>query len=163
MINGPEFARNGEVLHGKIAVASMSRLEGILYSDDGMLDYELAGYINREGKPAIRCTVRGMLPLVCQRCLEDFAYPVDIVSDLILVEDEGAFEEIDEDDATDAVVAAPCLDPLVLVEDEVLLDIPMSPRHPLTQCKMQADAMEIGAEERKAFATLGVLKAQDKE
>lgn len=159
VINGPEFARNGEVLHGKIAVASLSRLQGFLHSEQGMLDYELSGYLDREGRPAVRCVVRGTLQLTCQRCLSAFAYPVSITSELLLVENEGAIEQIDEDGSIDAVVAAPDLDPEVLVEDEVLLDIPMSPRHPQTGCKAQtAGSTDGGAEGRKPFAALAALK-----
>lgn len=162
VINGPEFARNGEVLHGKIAVASLSRLQGLLHSEEGVLDYELSGHLDREGRPAVRCVVRGTLQLTCQRCLSAFAYPVSIASELLLVEDESVIEQIDEDGSIDAVVAAPDLDPEVLVEDEVLLDIPMSPRHPPAECKtLAAGPADSGGEGRKAFAALAALKKRE--
>ena len=47
-------------------------------------------------------------------------------------EEAGATEESLDDDSVDVIVGSTALDLLQLVEDEVLLSIPLSPRHP--QC-----------------------------
>jgi uncharacterized protein len=57
-------------------------------------------------------------------------YPVDIARTFTLVADESALpEEEFEDDEVDYLVADPKLDVEALVEEEVLLSLPLSLRH----------------------------------
>ena len=159
-IDSLEFARNAQVLRGKIAVAGLPRLQELLFSTDGMLEYTLSGFMN-QGQSFLHCEVKGVLQLVCQRCLEAFVYPVGVKSDLMLVSDEKVLAEMneEEDDVVDAILAEPHLDVLALIEEEILLDLPMSPKHPLDKCKA-TDDLQRNSRQGKAFEALAVLKAQ---
>ena len=161
-IDSLDFARNTQVLHGKIAVASLPRLQDLLFSADGMLEYALSGYIDKQGKSFLHCAVTGILQLRCQRCLEAFAYQVGVDSHLMLVNDEKVLAEINDqdDDAVDAILADPHLDVIALIEEELLLNLPMSPKHPLAECKV-TDDMQRSARQGKAFEALAVLKAHN--
>jgi uncharacterized protein len=74
--------------------------------------------------------VDGSLSVCCQRCLEGIDYPVRIRSLLELVKDgeEPTQEEI-EDDSKDFLPAQKELDVVELIEDEIILDLPVAPRH----------------------------------
>ena len=75
------------------------------------------------------------MSLVCQRCLLPFSYGFDAQSVLVLASDDAdadATEEALDDESVDVIVGSAALDLLQLVEDEALLSIPLSPRHP--QC-----------------------------
>ena len=73
----------------------------------------------------------GVLPLVCQRCLGPLEHPVHIEVLLLLAATQ---DEVDaapvEAEGPDSIVAGREMPVLSLVEDEVVLAIPIAPRHP---------------------------------
>jgi uncharacterized protein len=159
-IDSLEFARNAATLHGKIAVADLARLQDALHSSEGVLEYVLAGGVNGHGRPVLHCEVKGELQLTCQRCLGGYKYPLVVRTDLVLVKDEAALAESDNEADTDAILADPRMDVLALVEDEVLLALPISPMHPSADCDDQTvkgSSLRTG----NAFAALVALKPRD--
>lgn len=160
VIDSLEFALNHQSLSGMVAVAELSRLVDALYSDQGALEYTLSGGVNQLGKPVLHCRVKGKLQLQCQRCLEGMEYVLDIRSELMLAQDEAALLQLDEQDeeATDAILADTKLNVLSLVEDEVLLDLPLAPRHSTGAC--QVKAAELSSPELSPFAVLAKLKPE---
>jgi uncharacterized protein len=161
VINSIEFARNGESLNGHIAVAKLSRLQDLLSSSSGMLEYMLTGKRGENDKFFLVCTVKGMLQLRCQRCLEALAYPVDFHSELELVGDEQVLPAVvNEDELTDAIKVDPNLDVLALVEDEVLLGLPMAPTHASGDCKVGRNIGQAETDKPNAFSVLAALKTK---
>ena len=164
VVDSLHFARNGETLRGKVAVAELSRLVDVLYSDKGMLEYTLSGGINQHGKPVLHTHVKGELQLCCQRCMEAMVYGLDSRSDLVLARDETELAQMDEqeEDGEDAILADPKLNVLALVEDEVLLDLPMVPRHASGKCQPK-NADKLDGVENNPFAVLAKLKQEQKD
>ena len=161
-INSIEFARNGESLNGRVAVANLGRLQDLLVSSSGMLEYALTGKRGENGKLFLACAIKGVLQLGCQRCLGALAYPVDLDSELELIEDEQHLPAlVSEDDLADAVKADPNLDVLALVEDEVLLSLPMAPMHASENCKVGGNFGQAKTDKQNAFSALAALKTQD--
>ena len=75
------------------------------------------------------------VPLECQRCLQAFAWPVAQRHALLLARDERELARLDaDDDAHEVILAAAPLDPLTLVEDELLLTLPFAPRCERPEC-----------------------------
>jgi uncharacterized protein len=162
VINSIEFARNGESLNGSVAVANLSRLQDLLSSSSGMLEYALTGKRGENDKLFLVCTVKGMLQLRCQRCLEALAYPIDLNSELELVKDEEVLPAVvNEDELTDAIKVDPNLDVLALVEDEVLLGLPMAPAHASGDCKAGGIFGQAETDKPNAFSALAALKSKD--
>jgi uncharacterized protein len=130
VIDGLEFARTGAKLHGSWPVAGFSRLREALRTDEGTLQYELRGVPQERGYPALRLKVGGALQLVCQRCLGALEFPLHIDVSLGLAETQA---EIDAEplvaEGPERIVAGPEMAVRDLVEDEVLLAIPLAPRH----------------------------------
>lgn len=161
-INSIEFARNGESLSGSVAVANLSRLQDLLFSSSGSLEYTLTGKRGENGKLFLVCAVTGMLQLGCQRCLGALAYPVDLDSELELIEDELVLPAVvNEDELTDAIKVDPNMDVLALVEDEVLLGLPMAPTHAPGDCKAGGNFGQAGIDKPNAFSALAALKTKD--
>jgi uncharacterized protein len=103
-----------------------------------------------------------MLQIRCQRCLGALAYPVDLDSELELVEDEQVLPAVvSEDDLTDAIKVDPNMDVLALVEDEVLLDLPMAPMHMPGGCKSGGNFDQAKTDKQNAFSALAALKTKD--
>ena len=129
-IDGLEFAQAGSKLQGSWPVAGFSRLRDSLSTDEGTLQYELLGVPQERGYPALRLKVGGALQLVCQRCLGALEFPLHINVSLGLAETQA---EIDAEplvaEGPERIVAGPEMPVRDLVEDEVLLAMPLAPRH----------------------------------
>lgn len=158
IINSMEFARKALQIHDTIAVSQFSRLQDALASPQGVLDWRLLGDVNNEGKPSLHLHVTGALELTCQRCLEPYHYDLDIHSDFIVVADEAALPPEEDDlDEQDYLVADAQMQVAELIEDEVLLALPLAPKHALQDCSA-ADAVSEQAKPNP-FAVLQSLKA----
>lgn len=94
---------------------------------------ELAMDVEKAGADAfaVRGTVKTSLELVCSRCLEPFAVPVDAAFELRYVphaENAGEGErEIGEDDLTTAYYRDGALDVIDLLREQFQLALPMKP------------------------------------
>lgn len=138
-INSLEFAQKSHEIRGTIAARDLGRLGGMLFSPDGKLDYQLQGRIGIQGKPELVLHVQGGLVLVCQRCMGPVEHPVDTTVRFVVVPNEGAMPAPDdEQDDADYLVADPRLDVPALVEDEILLGLPMAPLHETAECGLSA-------------------------
>jgi len=130
VIDGLEFARTGSKLHGACPVAGFPRLHDLLRTDEGTLQYELLGVAQERGYPALRLKVGGALQLVCQRCLGAFEFPLHIDVSLGLAATQAEIDaEPLEAEGLERIVASREMAVRDLVEDEVLLAIPLAPRH----------------------------------
>ncbi|MBU1235173.1 MAG: DUF177 domain-containing protein [Gammaproteobacteria bacterium] len=74
--------------------------------------------------------VAGSLNLVCQRCLEPLAFPLQIQARFLLVPVGQSWpdEELAED-GFDAIAAEKEMAVFPLIEDEVMLALPIAPMH----------------------------------
>ena len=163
-IDSQDFAYNSRETQGKIPVAAMPRLQDVLAAPDGELSYIVRGMHSRVGKPMLEVTLDGLCQLRCQRCLQQLAYPVKLVSHLILVPpqqlndaqlDEAAFD----DEENDVIPADTRLDVLQLLEDELLLSLPFAPKHAAGTCQPAITRVEETDQAPKnPFAVLAELK-----
>jgi uncharacterized protein len=152
-----EFARSGGVLERKVGLDELPRLANFLATTAGFLVVRLEGWRDDAGKSWLQLEIGGEPELWCQRCLGGVRFPLAIRSRLQLV---GPGEEWPDDDlvddSADAIAAEEALVVLSLVEDEVLLALPIAPRH--AQCESpSANAAENGS---SPFAALAALKKQ---
>ncbi|MDR2839557.1 MAG: YceD family protein [Azonexus sp.] len=130
-INNPfAFARDLRVLEGRLEVAGLERLHDLLAETGGTVFWHLEGERGQRGESLLRLTVSGGLLLACQRCLGATPFDLDIDSLLALVPAgaELSQEEL-EDDSRDFLPVEHDLDVAELVEDEILLALPVAPRH----------------------------------
>jgi uncharacterized protein len=138
-IDSLRFARSGECLTGELPVASLPRLAGSLAGETGTVRYRLCGTI-AEGRPALELLVEADVQMLCQRCLKAYVQHVASSSMLPIAGNEAQLASWERDDPLlDALLADPHLDVQALVEDEMLLSLPVVPRHPEGECRVQAD------------------------
>lgn len=123
------LAASGGALAGDVDPAALERLADRVAATSGHVVWSIQGARDEEGRPAIRVSIDGDVPLVCQRCLEPLSQRVDQSTDLLLARDEADLVHLDEISEREVVLANGPLDPLVLVEDELLLTLPFAPRH----------------------------------
>ena len=157
VIDPARFARDEARLSGMLSLTRLPRLADVLFDQQGNINYELRGYTNANGQPALHLSVGGDLAVRCQRCLERLPLHIDVTRDLVLVAGARETEPVDdEDDDTDTIPGVTALDVLDLVEQEVVLSLPMAPRHPEAACEAQLAAQTGTA--TSPFSALAGLK-----
>ncbi|MBI2278341.1 MAG: DUF177 domain-containing protein [Dechloromonas sp.] len=151
------FAREGRVLEGTLAVSALERLHDLLAEVSGEVVFRLEGFKGANGELMLHLEVSGVLPLACQRCLKSVAFDLD-VDNLLQLVPEGAelSQEELEDDTRDFLPVARELNVVDLVEDEILLTLPVAPRHEKCGLPGAADA----GERINPFAKLAGLKGK---
>lgn len=129
IIDTLDFASNAGLLKGSISPSGFERLRSYLANDTGKLAYSVGGIFDEHERPMLRISVNGSINLKCQYCLERLEYHIDLKTDLFLARNEDELLRYDENIFIDAIPASEELDLLALVEDEVILGLPISPHH----------------------------------
>jgi len=127
-------ARERSRVEGRLHVNALGRLADLLFDRSGEIAYAAEGFTTAEGLPALRLQLHGELPLVCQRCLERLALTIDVHRNLVLARDDQALGPSEEDEDTDVIAPEEAGDLTDLLEQELLLSLPMIPRHAEGHC-----------------------------
>ena len=154
VIDSISFAKKSESLQGKIAVSRFERAADSLAESTGEIKFSLDGKLDSRRRPSLFLSVHGPLMLICQRCLTAFEHELNIGRQLVLVASESQLPELDDEDPdVDVVVATEKMNVLDLIEDEIILSLPLAPRHDFECAEVEAGE---GAEVlRQPFAGLG--------
>ena len=158
VVDSVEFARKGATHAGDVAIESMQRLSDVLFDSSGRLAYSLQGFVSDQGEPSLRLQIRGKLVLVCQRCLG--ALPFEVSTQRVFVlsgPEEDHAEGADETEELERIPADPKLDVLALVEDELILGLPMAPVHGPRDCEAGLAATNV-KDAVSPFSALAALK-----
>lgn len=154
-INSLEFARDKGSLAGTVNLGDLSRLSDSLFITDGSLDVELVGSRDSDYRAWLGLRVSGEIELICQRCLTGVPLRVGIASSFELISPGQVWPDEDlADDRTEAIDADEALSVEQLVEDEVLLALPIAPMH---ECCEPLDAAD-KEQGPSPFAALAALK-----
>ncbi len=115
----------------------------------------------------LHITAEACVPLTCQRCLTRM--DADLYADrwFRFVADEATAEAQDDDAEEDLLVTSHTFDVQALVEDELLMSLPMVPVHDVCPVKVKLQVADEGFEEANAakenpFAALAGLKKPGK-
>ncbi len=148
------------VLDGELPLARFGRLAPLLARTDGVVraHLEFGRELKRE---VVRGRVECELFLICQRCFGEVEVPVAAALDLIRVANEDDAEALA--DGRDPLVAPNReVDLATMLEDELLLALPIVPRHAEPAACKRVDAAPVAAEEPNhevhPFAALAALK-----
>ena len=77
----------------------------------------------------LRLEARATVERVCQRCLQPVALPLQVQREFVFVKDEDEAAALDADSDDDVLTLTRSLNLQELVEDELLLELPLVPRH----------------------------------
>ena len=100
------------------------------------------------------------VPLECQRCLKAVDVPIAIERSFLFVHGEDAAAQLDTDSEDDVLALTRALDLRELIEDELLLALPIVPRHQVCPMPLVApvDEEEVVEEKPNPFAALATMK-----
>lgn len=103
-----------------------------------------------------------VLSLTCQRCMGPVDVPVQVERSFRFVKDEATAEAQDDASDEDLLALSRSFDLLALVEDELLMDMPLVPRHDVCPeapaLSVEDPDFEQAGERPNPFAVLGRLK-----
>lgn len=156
VIDAFEFCRHKERRQGEIAVADSARLSGECVDKSAVLSWSIEGGASGLGFPQLTLSVSGSVSLLCQRCLTPCAFDIASESILVLAKDDVQADEIEsmlDDDTIDVIVGSKAMDVMALIEDEVLLAIPLAPKHEVCPDASALEALN-GARKSSPFDVL---------
>ncbi len=158
LIHPERISGKAIVFEGTLDPGDLPRLAETLAEGAGELRFRVAALLDKRRRKVVSCIIEGFVFLTCQSTLEAFRHPISIDDRLVLVDDESALPPIEEEsDAEDYLVAVEPMRVLELVEDAVLLAIPMVPRKPGLEGSQAAGKAERGRGD-SPFAALASLK-----
>lgn len=156
-------ARRG--FEGRLPLSSMPRLREALADAEGD-DVAFSLDFDRDAMqvPYVELRIDAGLPLVCQRTLQRFVLPVALVQRLGLIRDEADEAGLPEGYEVLLLAEDGALRPAELVEDELILAVPVVPVKPGSE-SVERDWPVTTEEEVRAnpFAALVALKKQDRD
>ena len=144
---------------GRLPLSVLSRLRGSLADVEGECGFSLEFGQDALQVPYIELSIDAGLPLVCQRSLERFVFPVRSVQRLGLIRDEADEAALPEGYEPLLVPEDGLVRPADLVQDELVLAVPVVPVAPGSE--PVEHTWSAGEEEIKAaspFAALASLK-----
>ena len=163
-----DVARRGATLSGTADVARMPRIadrlaEGMeagASGDAAVVGWRITGTGDAQGRPALDIELHGMAPLECQRCMQPFPWRVDQHTTLLLARNERELVVLDADEDTlEVILADGPQETMTLIEDEVLLALPFSPRCERPGCAGEPlHSHDPDMPRASAFAALAGLK-----
>jgi len=147
---------------GRVPLSSMPRLREALFDAEGDVVFALEFDHDAMRIPYVELRIDAELPLQCQRSLQRFLLPVRVVQRLGLVREEADEAALPEGYEALVLPEDGALRPLELVEDELILAVPVVP------VKAGSESVErdwpVSAEEEvraNPFAGLAALKKQN--
>ena len=151
------LADAGRSFRGEVPVSELMRLRPALSSADGRLKVVLEFRLDERRVRTLAGRIEGSVDLVCQRCLETLKFPLDLEFRLGIVTSN---EEIDRlpDGYEPILVNGEPLRTFDVVEDEVLLAIPVVPIHEGVDSCESGYVNQPRAEKENPFSVLEKLK-----
>ena len=157
-IHPERIAERESVFEGTLAPADIERLDGLLANDEGELRYRVTARLEKHGRKVVSCIIEGFVFLTCQETMEVFRHPVLIDDRLVLVDSALELPPIEEEgEKEDYVVAQESIDVRDLVEEAVILALPMVPRKPGLRNADDSNA-KVADPKPSPFAVLASLK-----
>ncbi len=164
------FAQAGAVLQGEGQPADWPRLLDEQFSgagvESGPVRWHLQGRMVpvTGGSAQVGLVLQAEVDLAmqCQRCLTPVLQQLTAERDFLFVADEATAEALDEESDADVLVISRDFDALSLVEDELILSLPLVPRHEVCPehlpSQVEDEAFEAASERPNPFAALAALK-----
>jgi uncharacterized protein len=161
-INSLEFSRNGNRISGEMQLVELPRLLDMLKHPQGILSYTVQGGVDNLGTYFLDIGVVGRCQLICQRCLDGMDYTVRLDTRLLL-RDQAVLDALDdnvaggEEEEFDSILADARLNVLDMLEEEILLSLPIAPKHESGVCQV-SEGKHAQMAEKNPFAVLETLK-----
>ena len=168
------FAEEGASLAGKEPLSHYPRLAAEDLDPSGAhaaeVVWEATGRMARQPSvPGLQAWVhlkaRAHIRVECQRCMEPMELPLEVDRHFCFVADEAQAARLDDEIEDDVLVLGKDFNLDELIEDELLMALPLVPRHDVcptgvVQSAQTDDFNDVAEEKPNPFAALAALKSQ---
>ncbi len=131
------FCEESRTLEAAFSPTQLPRLLDSVADTAGGVSMQVRGWVDARGRPCLDIRMAGKLWVLCQRCMRPMAIDVEVGQTLAFGE-EGA-EEAGDPDAVEVLPEMAHVDLAELAEEELLLSLPMLPRH--LDCELPGPAV----------------------
>ena len=165
------FCRQAGALQGQWPLRAMDRLaDGLLaVAPEAMVDWTAQGSLvpaaGAEDEVWLRVQAQATVARQCQRCLQPMDAALDVDRRFRFVRTEAQAAALDETSDDDVLVLLPRLDLMALLEDELILALPIVPMHalcPVPLLPADGDAV-LDEQPPHPFAALAALRGRAKD
>jgi len=157
LLHPDRLSEKGTVFEGTLVPGDLETLAEELASPEGELRYRVTARLDNARRRVVSCIIDGYVFLTCQSTFESFRHEVAIDDRLVLVGSDAELPPFEEEsDSEDFVVATAPIDVRELVEEAVILSLPMVPRKPGAEPAAGEDLEKTG--KPAPFAALAGLK-----
>jgi uncharacterized protein len=176
-LNVKAFAREGLSLQGQQSLAQFVRLAELAAArfdapiEDAsepdqvswLIQGELVPVIAGESQIWLHLSAEIDLLLQCQRCMGSVKLAVEANASFRFVADEASAEAEDDESEEDLLVLMPEMNIFELIEDELIMSVPLVPMHETCPTEVPMSAVDVAFEEAleakpNPFAALAQLK-----
>ena len=135
--------RSGGAMKRSAPVALFEGLSDRLAEQAGEVSWQLSASRDSHQSAKLLLELNAHLVLKCQRCLGPLEYELHESRRFALFKDEASLPELEEEeDDVDCMFVTGEIDALALVEEELLLALPMMPLHDTESCHASIEAQE---------------------
>ena len=122
------LANRGVTLSGELDIGTLTRLKGLLHSDSGSVSATLRFRQRGDGWLGSELEFKADVELVCQRCLEPFRQEL-VESVNVVLADSDSLPETVPTGFEPFEVEEGRFQPAQLIEDELIVAVPLVPKH----------------------------------
>ena len=152
-VNFVEYLENGASLRGFVPISRFVRFSKLLANEEGDLDLTLHFEESEAGLATVVGAAAASVGLLCQNCLEVMTLQLVVEVNVRLVKNDSELYALSA--KIDGIVAdTPRLSLIELLEDDLILCLPMAPRH---EAPCSEILKEANTETRRPFADLSKL------
>jgi uncharacterized protein len=167
------FARNG-ILAAALPLAKLERLTDSLHDDSGVVAVNLLFGMDEDKQRVLTGTLDTAVKVLCQRCLQEMELELYCTLRLKVCSSEEELREL-PDTEDGIIMEEDSLNILEVIEDELILSLPLVPVHAdvncnaflnaLTQAETDAISKDKNAvdEKQNPFSVLASLKDKPKD
>jgi uncharacterized protein len=152
------LAERGEAIVGDLVVSQMPRLRQSLHDDSGTVHVHISCEPAELGAIRIHGSLSTTLKVECQRCLGAFDLPLNVSIDARAMTETGSVAELDREADVIMLGEDNQVHVASLVEDELILSLPIAALHPAGQCPAVAYQGVKTQQRENPFAALKQLK-----
>lgn len=114
-----KLAEENVILEGQFTLVELERVRDLALNDSETGKYLLKFYLNSAGEVALDGNIEVNVSLVCQRCATTYTQHLNLTIDDFTADDYEGSVDLEQ-----------------FIEDEILLGVPIIPRHEIDDCNV---------------------------
>ena len=125
-----KFAKKNLSVTDELSIIDLPRINGIAHNKSDKIKVNYSFYVENNTTPCLDGEISLNIHLTCQRCLEELPFSLDFSFSMAFVKNENQAEELSKH-LEIYLFEDKELSLIDLISDEILLSIPMVPKHNL--------------------------------